>query len=43
MISFNSFMTEVPIKKKPVANQWTGFYMVGFSFMKELEQSLTNS
>ena len=43
MISFNYFMTKAPIKKKPVANQWTGFYMVGFSFMKELEQSLTNS
>ena len=35
---FNSFMTEVPIIQKPVrrANQWTGFYMIGITVMKEL-------
>ena len=33
-IRFNSFMMEVPIKVSP-ANQWTGFYMIGTSVMKE--------
>ena len=35
---FNSFMTEVPII--PIssrANQWTGFYIIGTSVMKELK------
>ena len=36
---FNSFMTEVVIIQKPVsANQWTGFYMVTASVMKELKE-----
>ena len=30
----NSFMTEVPIFRE---NQWTGFYMIGTSVMKELQ------
>ena len=39
-ISFNSFMTEAVIIKKPVhwfapQNQWTGFYMTTASVMKE--------
>ena len=34
----NPFMTEVP-----VANQWTGFYMMGTSVMKELRGVLTNA
>ena len=33
---FNSFMTEVPIILINSANQWTGFYMIGTPFMKEL-------
>ena len=36
-----SFMTEIPIMQKPVhcfaeQNQWTGFYMIRTSVMKEL-------
>ena len=38
--TFSSFMTEVPIIKKPVhfcsANQWIGFFMIVTSFLKEL-------
>ena len=41
---FNSFMMDFPIKQKPVhsfavqiiANQWTGFYMIGNPVMKQL-------
>ena len=38
-------LTEVPIIKKPIhsfplKNQWTGFYMTGTSFMKELNMPL---
>ena len=37
---FNSFMTEVTnVETSPLicrANQWTGFYMIGTSIMKEL-------
>ena len=39
------FMAKVPIIKKPVlcsSNQWTGFYMVGSSVMKELRVSSAN-
>ena len=32
----NSFMAEAVIISKPVANQWTGFYMITASDMKEL-------
>ena len=40
-------MTEFPIIQKPVklicrANQWTGFYMVGNSVMKELNDLKVN-
>ena len=31
----NPFMTEVPVMYSR-ENQWTGFYMIGTSFMKEL-------
>ena len=38
---YNSCMTQVPvIETSPVicsANQWTGFYMIGNSVMKELK------
>ena len=38
---YSSFMTQVPvIETSPVicgANQWTGFYMIGNSVMKELK------
>ena len=38
---FTSFMTEIPIMQKPIhcfaeQNQWTGFYMIRTSVMKEL-------
>ena len=33
---FNSFMTEAVIVSKPV--QWTGFYMITPSVMKELKK-----
>ena len=33
-VAFNYFMTKVPIICR--ANQWTGFYMIGTSVMKEL-------
>ena len=40
----NSFMTQVPvIETSPVirsANQWTGFYMIGNSVMKELKNDI---
>ena len=36
---FNSFMTEVPIPMSS-ANQWTGFYMIGSSIMKESVTSI---
>ena len=43
--SVNSFMTEVPIKLEtsPLicsANQWTIFYMIGTSVMKELTMTI---
>ena len=36
----NPINQEVPIMYKPIqwfANQWTGFYMIGISIMKELK------
>ena len=43
--TFNSFMTEVPIiETSPLifrANQWTGFYIIGTSVMKELIEFLS--
>ena len=44
-ISLNSFMTEAVIIWKPVhrfANQWTGFYMITASVMKELNFKIPN-
>ena len=36
-LASNSFMTEIPVIKKLVeANQWSGFYMIGKSVMKDL-------
>ena len=35
---FNSFMTEAVIIKK--SNQWTGFYMITASVMKELNAKM---
>ena len=32
----NSLMTEVPIIWESVLGLWTGFYIIGTSFMKEL-------
>ena len=34
MNSYNSFMNEVPIICR--ANQWTGFYIIGITIVKDL-------
>ena len=36
----NSLMTGAVIIQRPVANQWTGFYMITASVMKELSLTL---